>query len=109
MPCMFLVLIVALTVYGILNAKALEEKVACVVHWSAKLGPWAALLMFGLAALLPVIMLPVFPLMALSGPLFTGMFDSWVLGGTVAFVVVFSGLWLGSVIAFILGKTIFKS
>ncbi|CAL1130150.1 unnamed protein product [Cladocopium goreaui] len=52
--------------------------------------------------------------MALSGPLFTEMNDGEVqrhgaasvafLGGSIAFLVVFGGLWVGSVLAFALGK-----
>eukprot|EP00913_Durusdinium_trenchii_P031585 g29577.t1 len=45
--------------------------------------------------------------MALSGPLFTEMNDGEaVLGGSIAFLVVFGGLWVGSVLAFALGKTL---
>ena len=54
-------------------------------------------------------MLPVFPIMALSGPLFTEMNDGEaLLGGGIAFLVVFGGLWVGSVLAFALGKTLLQ-
>merc|ERR1719433_2563954 len=50
-------------------------------------------------------MMPVFPMMVLSGPLLTEMYQgSAKLGGTI----VFGGLWLGSVVAFALGKTVFR-
>jgi len=66
-------------------------------------------LIFAVSSVLPVIMLPVFPMMALSGPLFTEMYDkNPLVGGTVAFVSVFGGLWVGSVTAFALGKTLLK-
>merc|ERR1719361_2833983 len=47
--------------------------------------------------------------MVLSGPLFAEMYHgSAKLGGTIAFAAVFGGLWLGSVVAFALGKTVFR-
>jgi len=103
------VVIISLTVLGLVNHHYLNAQLARLVQWSKTLGWWCPVLLFGLSALLPVIMLPVFPLMALTGPLFTEMYGgNPVTGGSMAFAVVFGGLWLGSVIAFSLGKTVFK-
>lgn len=103
------VVIVSLTVLGIVNHRYLSAQLAHLVQWSRTLGWWCPVLIFGISAILPVIMLPAFPMMALSGPLFTEMYDgNAVAGGAMAFASVFGGLWLGSVIAFTLGKTIFR-
>jgi uncharacterized membrane protein YdjX (TVP38/TMEM64 family) len=98
-----------LTILGLLNHKYLSAQIKQLVQWSKTLGWWCPVLLFGLSAILPVIMLPAFPIMALSGPLCTEMYGgNPVVGGSVAFLSVFGGLWLGSVIAFSLGKTVFK-
>jgi uncharacterized membrane protein YdjX (TVP38/TMEM64 family) len=108
-PLIGALVITSLCVFGITNGKYLSAQLTRFVYWSKTLGWWSPVLIFAIASLLPVIMLPVFPLMALSGPLFTEMYDgNAVMGGLIAFVAVFGGLWLGSVIAFALGKTIFK-
>lgn len=103
------VVIISLTVLGLLYHHYLGTQLAHLVQWSRALGWWCPVFIFGLSAILPVIMLPAFPMMALSGPLFTKMYgDNAVVGGSVALITVFGGLWLGSVIAFALGKTVFK-
>jgi len=101
------VFIGALFVYGILDHQRVSIILKSFVAWCRTLGLWAAMMLFIVSSILPVIMLPVFPIMALSGPLFTEMNDgeAW-LGGSIAFLVVFGGLWVGSVLAFALGKTL---
>mmetsp|Transcript_15896 Transcript_15896/g.37561 ORF Transcript_15896/g.37561 Transcript_15896/m.37561 type:complete len:563 (+) Transcript_15896:58-1746(+) len=100
-------LIAALFLYGILDHRRLNKLTGSLVRWCRTMGVWSALILFLVSSVLPVIMLPVFPIMALSGPLFTKMNDGEALiGGAIAFAVVFSGLWFGSVIAFALGKTL---
>ncbi|CAE7394704.1 unnamed protein product [Symbiodinium necroappetens] len=100
-------LIVAFFLYGILDHHRLSRLISRLVHWCRTIGMWSALILFLVSSVLPVIMLPVFPVMALSGPLFTKLNDGEaVTGGAIAFGVVFSGLWVGSVLAFALGKTL---
>ncbi|CAK9002028.1 unnamed protein product [Durusdinium trenchii] len=102
-----IVLITGLFLYGILDHHHLSVLLKRFVAWCRTLGIWAAMMLFVVSSILPVIMLPVFPIMALSGPLFTEMNDGEaVLGGSIAFLVVFGGLWVGSVLAFALGKTL---
>lgn len=103
-------IIISMTVLGLVKHHYLSAQLARLVHWSKTLGWLCPVLIFGLSAMLPVIMLPCFPVMALSGPLFTEMYGgNPVAGGSMAFVSVFGGLSLGSVIAFSLGKTVFKN
>ncbi|CAE7251518.1 unnamed protein product [Symbiodinium natans] len=100
-------LIVAFFLYGILDHRRISRLMSRLVHWCRKIGMWSALILFVVSSVLPVIMLPVFPVMALSGPLFTKLNDGEAItGGAIAFGVVFSGLWVGSVLAFALGKTL---
>lgn len=100
-------LITALFLYGILDHRHISIILKRFVGWCRTLGIWAAMMLFLVSSILPVIMLPVFPIMALSGPLFTEMNDGEAfLGGSIAFLVVFGGLWVGSVLAFALGKTL---
>ncbi|CAE7332109.1 unnamed protein product, partial [Symbiodinium pilosum] len=102
-------LIVAFFLYGILDHHRLCRLISRLVNWCRTIGMWSALILFLVSSVLPVIMLPVFPVMALSGPLFTKLHDGEAFtGGAIAFGVVFSGLWFGSVLAFALGKTLLQ-
>jgi uncharacterized membrane protein YdjX (TVP38/TMEM64 family) len=106
---LFILLIVCCFVYGIINEKSLCKQLEQFLAWCKTLGILAPVLICMISTILPIIMLPVFPVMALSGPLFTEMYNqNAFLGGLIAFVSVFTGLWLGSVIAFALGKYLFK-
>lgn len=101
--------ITILFLFGIFSGERISLMLKHFIHLCRSLGWWAPVLMYVVSSILPVIMLPVFPMMALSGPLFTKMYgNNALVGGTVAFVSVFCGLWTGSVIAFALGKTLFK-
>jgi len=103
------VLLVGLLVYGIADEKRLGQLLKKLIRWCRTLGLLAPVLIWAVSVVLPIIMLPVFPIMALSGPLFTEMYGSPLVGGAVAFLAVNSGLWLGSVAAFALGKTVFRT
>lgn len=104
-----LTIICTLFLIGMLYHESFSFQLGRFIHWSKSLGIWAAVLITVIASILPVIMLPVFPIMALSGPLFTRMSDDRpLIGGSIAFGCTFTGLWLGSVIAFALGKSFFK-
>lgn len=59
------------------------------------------------AALLNMLMLPTFPLMIGAGVVFTNMYGMQ-LGAAVGTLSIFGGLWLGSVAAFALGRTMFR-
>jgi len=102
-------LLVGLFIYGIADGKRLSSLLEKLILWCRTLGVLAPVMICVFSVVLPIIMLPVFPVMALSGPLFTEMYGSPLIGGGVAFVAVNSGLWLGSVTAFALGKTCFQS
>jgi len=101
-------LLVGLFIYGIADGKHLSRLLKKLIHWCKTLGVLAPVMIWAFSVVLPIIMLPVFPIMALSGPLFTEMYSSPLIGGGVAFAAVNSGLWLGSVTAFALGKTVFR-
>lgn len=105
-----IILILELLVLGIVFRKQISVQMAHFIAFCRTLGLWAAVLIMAVSAVLPVIMMPVFPIMSLSGPLFTEIYDNnpWK-GGSVAFACVFTGLWHGSVIAFALGKSCFKT
>jgi len=103
------VLLLGLLVYGIADEKRLSKLLKQLIHWCRTLGVLAPVMICAISVVLPIIMLPVFPIMALSGPLFTEMYGSPLIGGGVAFLAVNSGLWLGSVTAFALGKTVFRT
>lgn len=109
-PRLILVLLLlCFFIYGIVCSNSISQLLDRFVEWCRTLGMLAPVLILIVSTVLPVIMLPVFPVMALSGPLFTKMYDRNAnIGGAVAFAAVFSGLWLGSVVAFCLGKTIFS-
>lgn len=73
----------------------------------AKLGWGAAVILFLVSALFNVLMLPSFPLMVVAGVEFSKMYGAT--GGTIVGIIsVFCGQWLGSVLAFQLGRTIWK-
>jgi len=91
---------------GALHAKAIEEALYAFVMWCETLGYGAAALICLATALANLAMVPCFPLMLASGGLFANMYgpSTGMLVGTVA---VFTGLWVGSMAAFALGRYAF--
>merc|ERR1712079_384730 len=84
------------------------------VSWLVVFFAWCRGL--GILAILPValttavstaMMLPTFPLMLTSGALF-GIEYGVYLGTTVGTLAVFIGMWCGSIIAFVLGRYLFR-
>lgn len=73
------------------------------LDWAARFGPMAAVYISLLTAMVTVAAMPTFPLMVGSGVLFCHMYG--LLWGTVLGVAtVLSGIWLGSVCAFAIGR-----
>lgn len=102
----FLCVLATCIIVGALHAKAIEEALYAFVMWCETLGYGAALLICFATALANLAMVPCFPLMLASGGLFANMYgpSTGMLVGTVA---VFSGLWVGSMAAFALGRYAF--
>jgi len=74
-----------------------------VLDWAAQFGPMAAVYISLGTAVVTVAALPTFPLMAGSGVLFCHMYG--LLWGTVVgTATMLSGIWLGSVCAFMIGR-----
>lgn len=89
--------------YHTLVARALEA----FVDWVQALGLLAPPMLALVVALLQLLMLPTFPLMAGAGVVFPTIFG-YVEGQAVGVVAVFAGLWLGSMVTFMLGRRCFK-
>jgi len=102
----FLCVLGSCIIAGALHAKAIEEALYAFVMWCETLGYGAAVLICFATALANLAMVPCFPLMLASGGLFANMYgpSTGMLVGTVA---VFSGLWVGSMAAFALGRYAF--
>jgi len=74
------------------------------LDWCMRLGLSAAVLIVICTALLNLLMLPTFPMMVGASALFTKMYGTQA-GAALGTVAVFGGLWLGSVAAFLLGRS----
>ena len=77
------------------------------VNWCVHLGWISVALFIGMVAVMNLFMLPTFPLMAGAGVIFPKMFGM-LLGQVVGVLTIFFGLWLGSMMAFTLGRSVFK-
>lgn len=75
--------------------------------YASDLGWGAPLLIFGLTSFTNVSMLPTFPLMIGAGIILPHLYGP-VSGQVLAIVVSFSGLWLGSMVAFHAGRTFLR-
>merc|ERR1712232_1131939 len=85
----------------------MRDKFDAMLAWCVSLGPLAAVLLALLVAILNVTMLPVFPLMVGAGIEFPRIYGE-VFGCVVAIASVFGGMWLGSIIAFQLGRSVLR-
>lgn len=100
-------LLVLLLIVGVANGHAIGATITSSMEECAKLGWVAAVIVLLCTALLNVIMLPTLPLMLCAGAEFTKMYGLNV-GAAVGIFASFGGLWLGSVSAFQLGRTLWK-
>merc|ERR1719270_1061247 len=78
-----------------------------LIDWAKSAGWYGPLVLLAMTACLNVFMLPTFPLMVGSGLIFPKVFGL-ELGQFVGVLSIFGGMWLGSMIAFKLGKTMFR-
>lgn len=75
--------------------------------YASDLGWGAPLLIFAMTSFTNVSMLPTFPLMIGAGIILPHLYGP-VPGQTLAIVITFSGLWLGSMLAFHAGRTVLR-
>lgn len=106
-PAVLVFCIVVLLTLGVVERGAIAVFLHSLLHFCAGLGNAAPLLLCCSAAVLNLFMLPTFPLMIGAGVIFTNMYGMQ-LGAAVGTFSVFGGLWLGSVAAFALGRTVFR-
>jgi len=106
-PAALVIGIVALLTLGVVEHGTIAAVLHNLLRFCAGLGNAAPLLLCCSAALLNLLMLPTFPLMIGAGVIFTNMYGMQ-LGAAVGTFSVFGGLWLGSVAAFALGRTVFR-
>mmetsp|Transcript_42187 Transcript_42187/g.111516 ORF Transcript_42187/g.111516 Transcript_42187/m.111516 type:complete len:363 (-) Transcript_42187:294-1382(-) len=78
-----------------------------ILGYASELGWGAPLLIFAMTSFTNVSMLPTFPLMIGAGIILPHLYGP-VPGQALAIVVTFSGLWLGSMLAFHAGRTFLR-
>lgn len=100
-------LTIALVVTLLILHKRVEQTLGAFIDWCETWG-WAAPLFIGLGeAVMIVFMLPTFPLMVGAGVVLPRMWGmKW--GQAAAISAVFAGEWLGSMIAFVIGRTVLR-
>mmetsp|Transcript_41905 Transcript_41905/g.90540 ORF Transcript_41905/g.90540 Transcript_41905/m.90540 type:complete len:388 (-) Transcript_41905:398-1561(-) len=77
------------------------------LEWCAGLGWMAPVLLGALVGVLQLLMLPSFPLMVGAGAIFPRIFG-FAVGQAVGVASVTAGMWFGSMIAFCMGRSLFK-
>lgn len=98
----------ALVIGGAVCHTEVSQMLNLFAEWCGKLG-WAGPVILGLlVSLLQLLMLPTFPLMVAAGVIFPRLFGAMV-GQGVGIAAVFGGMWLGSMLAFYLGRKCLKT
>eukprot|EP00929_Paragymnodinium_shiwhaense_P109092 TRINITY_DN75468_c0_g1_i1.p1 TRINITY_DN75468_c0_g1~~TRINITY_DN75468_c0_g1_i1.p1 ORF type:complete len:307 (+),score=45.11 TRINITY_DN75468_c0_g1_i1:82-1002(+) len=100
-------LLVCLLVGGFVYREAVEAFFGSALDWIIALGPWAALLLVLLIATLTIFMLPVFPIIVGAGVELVRLYGD-VVGSGLAIASVTLGMWLGGIMAFQLGRTVWR-
>eukprot|EP00928_Gymnodinium_smaydae_P032249 TRINITY_DN23408_c0_g1_i2.p1 TRINITY_DN23408_c0_g1~~TRINITY_DN23408_c0_g1_i2.p1 ORF type:complete len:362 (+),score=74.90 TRINITY_DN23408_c0_g1_i2:69-1154(+) len=96
-----------LIVLSIADHARIHECINDFLRWCRHLGWIAPILVGALVAILSLLCLPTFPLMVGAGVLFPQMYGT-VVGELVGVMSVFCGLWVGSMAAFQLGRSMFR-
>lgn len=99
--------VVGFVIIGAVEHERINAALEAFLLWCRALGWFAPFFVMMITAVMNVFMLPTFPLMVGVGVLFPKMYGM-VLGEFVGVMSVFSGLWLGSLAAFQLGRTLFQ-
>jgi len=102
-----IVAIASLTIIGVIKHEEVKLVLDKLLDVFEDLGLWSAPLIALVTACATIAMLPTFPLLLGAAAIFIKMFGKWP-GIAVAVGTSFSGLWLGSIVAFLLGRAVFK-
>jgi len=94
-------------VLGILKRHALEAVLEDILAECKRLGIWSAVLLVVCSAIFNVCMVPTLPLIIGAGVEYTLMYGA-VFGPMLGVASMFLGTWIGSLVAFQLGRTVWK-
>lgn len=94
-------------IFGAVFHSSTNAFLTAFLHRIEGLGWWAAVLVLSITLGLNLVMMPTFPMMVGAGALFGHMYGVQ-LGATIGVFSVFSGLWLGSMLSFLLGRSCYK-
>lgn len=104
---LIVIILLLLTTIGIIKRDAVESYIQTLLNLFEDLGLWASPLLASAIACMTVLMLPTFPMTLGAAAIFVKLLGKWP-GSAVAIGTAFTGLWIGSVAGFILGRTFFK-
>jgi len=99
--------IIAVVATMIVMHERLGKLIDDFVQWCSTLGRGAPILLGLMEACLVVVMLPTFPIMVGAGIVLPQIYGM-LAGQVIAVGAVSAGLWFGSMIAFIIGRTLMK-
>jgi len=105
--CMTCTTMITIFIAGAVFHKQVESFLDAFIAACSKLGPVAVAAVFLATAATNLLMLPCFPLMVSAGLIFPKMYG-FVAGPAIGVASVFGGMWVGSVVAFHLGRSFFK-
>jgi len=102
-----ILILIALVLGGVKCHQEVKQALDKLVDYCKVLGWGAPVVVTAAVAALNLFMLPTFPLMVGAGVIFPHIFG-YVMGQVVGVMSVFAGMWIGSMITFILGRRCFK-
>jgi len=105
--CMICVIVITLFIAGAVLNRQISSLLNSLIVGCSKLGPVAVPVVLLTTVTMNLLMLPSFPLMVGAGLTFPKLYGS-VAGPALGVASVFGGMWIGSLIAFQLGRTMFK-
>mmetsp|Transcript_15132 Transcript_15132/g.35176 ORF Transcript_15132/g.35176 Transcript_15132/m.35176 type:complete len:305 (-) Transcript_15132:70-984(-) len=102
-PVLLSALLLAVLVLTATHSKAILGGIERGLEWLKSLGPFSPLVVFGLQLLVMLLVLPTWPLWLCVGAAFVLLWGHTT-GLAIAFGTLSVGVWLGSVLAFLLGR-----
>jgi uncharacterized membrane protein YdjX (TVP38/TMEM64 family) len=104
---MFVLVVVALIALLVIEKDKIAEGLNAFVDWCGKLGPFAIVMMALCIATVTLVGVPSCPLFIGAGVVFVKLYGN-VVGTLLGIASACVGVWLGSMLAFVLGRSMLK-
>jgi len=104
---LFVFLVVVIIAALVIEKDKISEGLNAFVDWCGKLGPFAIVMMALCIATVTLVGIPSCPLFIGAGVVFVKLYGS-VVGTLLGIASACTGVWLGSMVAFVLGRSVLK-